>query len=146
MIQDEQKRPKVGVAVFIWRDGKFLMGRRIGKHGYGSWSVPGGHLEAGESWEEAARRETLEETGMRIKDIHFLAATNDIFPDSGKHYVSIWLEADWDSVEPAILEPDIYVEFKWATFKDLPDNLFEPCWINLRASQTRTLYVDRLRF
>jgi 8-oxo-dGTP diphosphatase len=128
-------RPKVGVAVFIWRDGKFLMYRRKGSHGSGTMSVPGGHLEFGESWAECAARETLEEVGCHIKNITFLAATNDVMPDENKHYVSIWMTADWDSGEPTIMEPDKVEELSWHTFQDLPDNLFEPCWTNLRKTK-----------
>lgn len=128
------ERPKVGVACFVWRDGKFLMGKRIGKHGKNTWSVPGGHLEYGESWEDAARREVMEESGMEIDNVRLLAVTNDIF-DTGKHYISIWLDADWKSKEPIITEPDIWIDQKWMDFSELPEELFEPCWTNLRAAK-----------
>jgi len=121
--------------VFIWRNGKFLMYRRKGSHGSGTISVPGGHLEFGESWEECAARETLEEVGCHIKNIRFLAATNDIMESDAKHYISIWMNADWASGEPAIMEPDKVEELGWYTFQDLPKNLFEPCWQNLRKAK-----------
>lgn len=124
----------VGVAVFVWRDGKFLVGKRIGKHGENTWSVPGGHLEFGETWEEAAKREVMEETGMEISNIRFMAATNDIF-STGKHYISIWVEADWVANEPQIMEPDTWVDNTWRDFKTLPSPLFEPCWQNLRLAK-----------
>src|SRR5947209_504762 len=97
--------PRVGIGVFVWRDGKFIMGQRRGSHGANTWSIPGGHLEFGESWEEAAMREVLEETGMEIDNVRFLTATNDYFPDDNKHYVTIWVESDWVSGEPSIVEP-----------------------------------------
>lgn len=127
--------PKVGVAVFVWKDDKFLMMYRIGKHGKNSWSIPGGHLEFNESWEEAAKREAMEEAGIEIDNVRFLAATNDIFTETGKHYVSIWTEADWVSGEPTITEPDILIDHQWRDFKDLPAPLFEPCWTNLRVTR-----------
>lgn len=37
-----ENRPKVGIGVFVFRDGKFVMGQRRGSHGEGSWSIPGG--------------------------------------------------------------------------------------------------------
>lgn len=125
---------RVGVAVFVWRDGTFLIGQRKGSHGLDTWSIPGGHLEMGESWEACAARETLEETGMRITNLHFLAATNDIF-ESGKHYVTVWLSADWLSGEPQITEPDKYISQRWVDFRHLPEPLFSPCWENLRVAR-----------
>ncbi len=98
-------------------------------------SVPGGHLELGESWADCAARETLEEVGCHIKDIEFLAITNDVMEAEGKHYISIWMTADWASGEPTIMEPDKVEALSWRTFHDLPENLFEPCWTNLRKAK-----------
>lgn len=122
----------VGVACFVWKDGKFLMQQRHGAHGQGTWSVPGGHLEFGESWEECARREVLEETGVQITNVRFFAVTNDMFAEKGKHYISIWMEADWASGNPSIIEPDRCTDQGWYNFASLPSPLFEPCWQNLR--------------
>lgn len=132
---DNSQRPRIGVGVFVWKDGNFLMGKRLGSHGANTWSIPGGHLEFGESWEECAKREVIEETGLHIKNVRFLAATNDIFPDDDKHYVTIWVASDWESGEPAITEPDKWIEQQWRTFQTLPMPLFEPCWQNLRAAK-----------
>jgi 8-oxo-dGTP diphosphatase len=132
---EETKRPKVGVAVFIWRDGKVIMNERRGSHGHGTWSIPGGHLEFGETWEECAKREAMEEVGVELTNVRFLAATNDLFADAGKHYISIWLEADWASGEPVSREPEKVIDVQWRSLADLPTPLFEPCWQNLRAAK-----------
>jgi 8-oxo-dGTP diphosphatase len=124
-----------GLACFVWKDGKFLMQQRFGSHGEGTWSVPGGHIEFGETWEECAKREVMEETGMQVTNVRFMSATNDIFTDKGKHYVSIWVEADWLEGEPAITEPDKCKAQQWHDFTTLPSPLFEPCWQNLRQSR-----------
>lgn len=127
--------PRVGIACFVWRDGKFLMGQRKGSHGDSTWSVPGGHLEPGESWEDCVRREVLEETGMEITNIRFFAITNDLFSEDNKHYVSIWMEADWVRNEPQILEPTKFIDQTWTDFHNLPKNLFQPCWSNLAKTK-----------
>lgn len=121
----------VGVAIFVWRDGKCITNRRMGTHGKDTVSIPGGHLEKGESWEECAQRELMEEVGCSAKNIRLLAVTNDLF-ESGAHYVTIWLEGDWASGNPASQEPSVITDVAWRSIDELPDNLFEPCWTNLR--------------
>lgn len=128
-------RPLVGIGVFVWKDSKFLICKRQGAHGEGSWSIPGGHLEFGEAWEECAMREVMEETGMKIKNIRLLVATNDYFEAESKHYVTIWLESDWYSGEPAIMEPDKCAQMEWRTLYNLPAPLFQPCWQNLQRAR-----------
>jgi len=129
-----QPVPRVGIGVFVWKDGKFIMLQRQGAHGEGSWSVPGGHLEFGESWEECAAREVMEETGMTIADIRFFALTNDIFPQEQKHYITIWMECDWSSGEPENKEPEKCTAMGWYDFKTLPTPLFLP-WEQLKQAK-----------
>jgi ADP-ribose pyrophosphatase YjhB (NUDIX family) len=59
----------------------------------GTWALPGGHLESGESFETCAEREVLEETGLKISDVRFLTAVNSIMGDENKHYVTIFMGA-----------------------------------------------------
>lgn len=47
-------------------DGRLLVVRRAREPGAGRWSVPGGRVEAGESDQEAVRREAREETGLHV--------------------------------------------------------------------------------
>ncbi len=136
----EELIPKVGIGVFIFKDGKFLMGQRQGAHGADSWSIPGGHLEFGESPEETAIREVREETGLEIKNITFAAVTNDVFAEENKHYITIWVKSEWASGEPTIVEPDKFVEQRWVTFDELPEPLFLP-WEQLLSSE----FIDELR-
>jgi len=117
------------------------MMQRKGSHGAGTWSVPGGHLEFGESFEDTARREVLEETGVEIVNVRFGGITNDIFESDGKHYVTIWMLSDWKYGEERIMEPDKCVAQKWAIFEDLPAPLFQPCWNQLLASD----FIDEIR-
>jgi 8-oxo-dGTP diphosphatase len=126
---------RVGVGVFIWKDGKFLMGQRVGEHGTGTWSVPGGYLEFRETWEQGAKREVLEETGLAIENVRFVAATNNIFENEDKHSITIWLDSDWTDGDVVINEPDKFVAMQWRDFQTLPEPLFEPCWQQLRKAK-----------
>jgi len=130
----ERSQARVGIGVFIIKDGKFLMQRRQGSHGAGSWSVPGGHLEFGESFEDTARREVMEETGLEIKNIRFAAVTNDIFAEENKHYVTVWMLSEWASGVVENREPEKCTAQAWHTFDDLPEPLFLP-WKQLQASE-----------
>jgi 8-oxo-dGTP diphosphatase len=131
---------KVGIGVFVFKDGKFLMLRRRGSHGNGSWSIPGGHLEFGESFEDTARREVMEEANLQIKNVRFGAVTNDIFPDENKHYVTVWLLSDWISGKEYNKEPDKCSELSWETFDSLPSPLFLP-WNQLLKSE----FIEKIK-
>jgi 8-oxo-dGTP diphosphatase len=131
---------RVGVGVFVFKDGKFLMLQRQGAHGAGSWSIPGGHLEFGESPEETATREVREETGLEIANVAFAAVTNDIFREENKHYVTVWMKSDWSSGEATNTEPDKCTELRWVDFDTLPEPLFLP-WQQLLKSE----FIDSLK-
>ncbi|GAA2522239.1 nucleotide triphosphate diphosphatase NUDT15 [Winogradskya humida] len=118
--------PRVGVAVFVCKDERFLMGFRKSSHGHGTWSLPGGHLEYAESFERAAEREVREETSITIKNVRIGAVTNDFFEESGRHYVTVWAVADYLSGTATTLEPEKYVNPTWVSASEVPGPLFEP--------------------
>jgi 8-oxo-dGTP diphosphatase len=121
-----KKIVRVGFGVYVLKNGKVLLGKRIGDHGKGYWSAPGGHLEYGESWEEGARRETFEEAGIKIKNIRLAGLTSDIHEDEKKHYVTIALAADYNSGDVKIMEPEKLERWEWFEWDKLPEPLFLP--------------------
>jgi 8-oxo-dGTP diphosphatase len=128
------KELKVGVAVFVIKEGKFIMLLRKGSHGAGSWSLPGGHPEFGESFETTARREVKEETNLEIKNVRFGAVTNDFFEEEGKHYITIWMISEWESGQLVLTEPEKCLDQKWHSFENLPSPLFAT-WKQLYTSE-----------
>ena len=116
--------PRVGVGAIIVRQGQVLLGLRKGSHGSGTWALVGGHLEFGESVEQCARREVLEETGLEIQSLSHGTYSNDVF--EGKHYVTLFVVARSEAGEPRVLEPEKCVEWKWFRWSELPEPLFQP--------------------
>lgn len=67
----DRKQVDVAVGVLVRADGAFLLtSRPPGKVYAGYWEFPGGKLEAGESVEQALRRELQEEIGITIGQVH----------------------------------------------------------------------------
>lgn len=119
------KRISVGTAILIERDGKLLMIQRWGKHGQGSWSVPGGWADSGEDPAESACREALEEVGLTIRpeDTEFLGYTYELYPE-GVEDVDLWFRALTFTGEPTICEPEKIKQLEWRTWDALPEPLF----------------------
>ncbi len=117
--------PQVGTAIIIIKDNQVLLMKRKGPHGNGTWSTPGGHLDFGETLEGCAAREAKEEVGVDVVDIRFRAVTNDIFDETGKHYVTVWLEGT-PAGEPFIAAEREVEEIGWFDWDALPQPLFLP--------------------
>jgi ADP-ribose pyrophosphatase YjhB (NUDIX family) len=69
--------PRAGASAVLFRGEAVLLIERGGGPSEGLWSLPGGSIEAGETAEDAARREVREETGL-IAHISGLAGVYDI--------------------------------------------------------------------
>ena len=121
-----QEKVKVGVGVFLLRDGRLLLGERRGSHGAGTWALPGGHLEFGESIESCAKREVLEETGLVVTRVRNVAFTNDLFEKERKHYVTLFVVAEQWHGEPAVRERDKCKGWSWFDWATLPSPIFIP--------------------
>jgi len=123
--------PRVGVGCIVVRDGLLLLVRS--RSGY--WSTPGGHLEFGESPAACAARETAEETGVRVSNVDFVAITNDVMAEAGKHYITIWMRADADESTPVIGDPAEVAAVEWFAPDALPAPLF-PYFENLLSGRS----------
>ena len=116
----------MGVGVLVLREGLVLLGKRKGSHGAGTWALPGGHLEYGESVEACAVRETKEETGLDIEVFAQGPYTNDVMPSEGKHYVTVFILARSKHGTPVIMEPEKCEGWSWFRWSELPSRLFQP--------------------
>ncbi|MBW2239305.1 MAG: NUDIX hydrolase [Deltaproteobacteria bacterium] len=95
--------PRVAVGAVIFKESKVLLVLRSKSPAQNQWSIPGGCVELGETLQEAAEREILEETGIFIRAGEPVY-TFDVIErdDSGRirfHYVILDLAADYISGE-----------------------------------------------
>lgn len=118
--------PRVGVGVIVLREGLVLLGGRVGSHGAGTWALPGGHLEFGESVEQCARREVMEEAGLCLTTIVPGPYTSDLFAVEQKHYVTLFVVAQCPAGEPELREPHKCSAWQWFRWSALPQPLFPP--------------------
>ena len=110
--------PHVGVGCIVVRtDGQVLMVRNH----QGFWSTPGGHLDFGESPAECAARETLEETGIPVTEVDFVAVTNDVLTATGRHYITIWMRATAAGLTPVIGDEGEIAAAAWFPPNALPE-------------------------
>ena len=116
----------IGVVVFNY-NGEFLLTKRLSKHAFGTYAVPGGWLEFGETFEDAAKREVKEEHDLEIDNIHVLGVSNNMFPDENKHTVSVIVGALAKGGEPKIMEPHKCESFFWhKDWHNMPEPLMAP--------------------
>jgi 8-oxo-dGTP diphosphatase len=124
-MQANEKRPLVGVGVIVEREGKVLLGKRKGSHGAGYWSFAGGHLEFGETVEQCAARELLEETDLQALSFKIGPWTNDIF-ENNKHYITLFVFVPEFRGEPKLMEKEKCEGWEWFDWNQLPTPLFAP--------------------
>ena len=83
-------------------------------------------MEFGEIPEETAIRDVDEEVGGKLSDLKFRTLTNDVFEDGSKYYITIWMEAKYESGEPKVKAPYEESEIGWFTWDALPEPLYLP--------------------
>lgn len=115
-----------GVGVLVVQDGRFLCGTRLKD---GSIGGPGGHIEAGESPEDAAIRETREEFGITPKDLMPVAFLSDLKPPYCPSHVFLCTDfdgsiqcTDGEMTSPGFITAEKVAEL----FAQNPERLFPP--------------------
>ena len=124
-MQSDDKKVRAGVGVWIFNpQGQVLLGRRLSKHGRGTWAPPGGHMEFGETPVQTAVREVKEETGLDIlpENVTEFSYTNDVFPD--RHYITIHCYVNNFLGSPKPMEMRKCVLWDWFDMNRLPHPLF----------------------
>ncbi len=120
MTREYPARPLVGVGVVVLRADAVLLVRRGKAPSLGAWSLPGGAQELGETVEQAARRELLEETGLAVGALVLAAHVDSIHRDpDGRvrfHYTILDFCARWEDGDPVAGGDS--TEVAWAPFEE----------------------------
>lgn len=132
------ERPKVGVGAMVLRNGKVLLGKRKGAHGAMTFGWVGGHLEYGETLEDCAKREALEETGLVLSNLKLICISNILAYQ--KHYVDFEFLAEALDGEPRVLEPDSVESWGWYDLDNLPSPLFKAVELAIKSYKSGEFY------
>lgn len=109
--------PYPAVCLVVRSEGRVLLGRRSIEPHFGEWCLPGGFMEWGESPEDTARRELVEETGIRADALSLVGVYSSI-TGRRRHVVLVaYLVPEWSGdVRPG----DDVSETGWFAIEGLP--------------------------
>lgn len=104
----QPEKPAIAAAIIV-EDGRVLLVRRRISEGKLSWQFPAGEVEPGESGEQAAVRETLEETGLDVSPVKDLGER--IHPATGRRMIYVACEAL--AGDAHVADADELAEVEW---------------------------------
>ncbi len=111
-------RPYVGVGIIVFRGDEVLLAQRGKPPNMGSWSIPGGAQELGETVHEAAARELKEETGLDAEILGLVDVIDSIRRDDDGdvafHFTLVDVVAEWRAGEATA--GDDVPAVKWVKF------------------------------
>ncbi|GHB55742.1 hypothetical protein GCM10010331_49480 [Streptomyces xanthochromogenes] len=122
---DTTDKPGISAAIIV-QDDKVLMVRRRISEGELMWQFPAGAIEAGETAEEAAVRETHEETGLTVEAIKLLGER--VHPKTGR--LMSYTAAAPLSGSAIVADEEELDAVAWVGLDEIPEyvpyGLFEP--------------------
>ncbi|MCH7313301.1 NUDIX domain-containing protein [Acinetobacter sp. ANC 3882] len=137
--------PIVGVGVMVLDQSEHvLLGLRIKAGEEASWCFPGGKIEAGETFEQAAAREAFEETGLKL-EIQNMKPFIVLIDQSSRIVnttigLSFKLHNNNLKQQIVVTEPDIFERWDWFSLSDLPTHLFPASEAMLRIWKQEQLH------
>lgn len=115
MTQPVDERPAIAAAVIV-HDGRFLLVQRAVSEGALSWQFPAGEVEAGESSQDAAVRETAEEAGLTVVVKALLGER--VHPATGR--TMVYFACEVIDGEAHAAAPDEVAAVAWCALNEIP--------------------------
>ncbi len=139
-VPSDARSPVLGVGAVIWNDKHEVVLIRRGKAPRrDQWSIPGGHLEWGESLHDGVMREVMEETGLTVEIAGLIDTvdliTRDAAGEATRHYVLVDFAARLVAGE--LIAGSDAAEARWVPFSALDEYAL---W-----SETRRVIEDSRR-
>jgi len=110
MTYDNEKRVRATAGAVIERDNKILLVKRNDEPFKDYWSLPGGHIDFGETAEQAITREVKEETGLTFTPT-FLHYRDEIYPDINWHGEVLFFHGPAEGKET--IDQKEIIDIKW---------------------------------
>jgi 8-oxo-dGTP diphosphatase len=121
--------PRLTAKAIILKEGKLLMVKPKRGYNAGQWTLPGGFVGYGETPEEAALRETREETGVPCKIVRFLGTESRLGRKTNYHWHTFFYE----------------VQLEHERFAPAPDEIESVAWIDLEQALSFVSFYEGLR-
>ena len=118
--------PSLSVGAIVVDDDRLLLVRRAHAPAAGTWAVPGGRVEAGETLAEAVTRELREETGMEGVCGPLIGWT-ELVPDSDVEHHLVILDFEvslLDAAEPVAASDAL--DARWVPVGDVAEMRLAP--------------------
>jgi 8-oxo-dGTP diphosphatase len=133
---------KVGIGILIFNEeGKILIGQRRGAYGEDEYSIPGGKLDVGETFEEAAIREVQEETSLTIDQVQVISISNNLSVDKYQdQWVTVHLKTDQFRGQPKVTEETKCNGWQWCDLVEIPEPQFEMSREAIKCYQKNKFY------
>lgn len=134
--------------ILINEAGKILMGKRnndVDKadsemHEEGTWTLPGGNIEYGETFFEAGIREIKEETNLDAKDLEVICVQTDM--NQYAHYISVGMICKNFSGIIRVMDSEEIIKWDWFSLDSLPSNIFSASKKTIDCFLQKKFYID----
>jgi len=141
---------RTGVSVFICtEEGNFLLGKRLGTPLMPeTFALPGGHVDFGETWRQAAVREVYEETRLRISedDLQFVGLAENSYPEIGRQYITLFAYVKIDEGSIIITaEPHKCEGWFWSNWNLLDTHPLFPALESFKNSEFAESFLTFLK-